>query len=119
MALTQISPDPTLAEVIQSATTAAFSSRDKVMLRSRDITEHPAAVAVVVGILAILTLVICLWFCIWLRHREKDVSYATPLPVPDLASRRERTTPGEAIVAAGVPSGDASGLLITSAFDSN
>ncbi|KEQ57477.1 uncharacterized protein M437DRAFT_70771 [Aureobasidium melanogenum CBS 110374] len=82
MALTQISPDPTLAEVIQSATTAAFSSRDKVMLRSRDITEHPTAVAVVVGILAILTLVICLWFCIWLRHREKDVSYATPLPSP-------------------------------------
>ena len=60
MALTQISHDPTLAEVIHSATTAAFSSRDKVMLRSRDITEHPAAVAVVVGILAILTLVICL-----------------------------------------------------------
>lgn len=61
----------------QSVTAATTNSKRWVLSRSDDVVRAPVAVAVVVGILMILTLIVCLSLCIWLVHRSTVVSPAT------------------------------------------
>lgn len=72
----------TLSRSVPSPATAAASSRIKVLRRYESYVKPPVVIAVIVGILAILTLLVCLWFCVWLRHRNGNASHATPPSSP-------------------------------------
>jgi len=66
----------------QSATITAHNPKPWMLSRSSDVLGLSVAETVTVSIFAILTLILFLWFCIWLHHREQELSPATLPPSP-------------------------------------
>jgi hypothetical protein len=82
MALSWNTPTPARSATVQSAILVATSSELRMLSRSSNVQGNSMAVAVIVGVLAIFTLIISCWFCVWLCRAETDDVTAILPPSP-------------------------------------
>jgi hypothetical protein len=82
MAFSRNTPTPARSATVQSAILVATSSKLRMLSRSSNVQGNSMAVAVIVGVLAIFTLIISCWFCVWLCRAETDDVTATLPPSP-------------------------------------
>jgi hypothetical protein len=84
MALSRYTPTPTRSATVQSVISVATSSELRMLSRSSNVLGNSMAVAVIVGVLAVFTLILSCWFYVWLGRAETDNVPATLPPSPGL-----------------------------------
>jgi hypothetical protein len=82
MALSRNILPPARSATFQSVTLVATGSERWLLSRSGNVVEKSMVVAVIVGVVAIFTLIISCWFCVWLCRAETDDVTANLPPSP-------------------------------------
>jgi hypothetical protein len=84
MALSRYTPTPTRSATVQSVISVATSSELRMLSRSSNVFGNSMAGAVIIGVLAIFTLILSSWFYVWLCRAETDHVPATLPPSPGI-----------------------------------
>jgi hypothetical protein len=84
MALSRYTFTPTRSATVRSVISVATSSERRMLSRSSYVLGNSMAVAVILGVLAVFTLIFSCWFYVWLCRAETENVPATLPPSPGI-----------------------------------